>query len=130
MKILFVDDDAMNRRVVKDMLDVVGASMDEAESAAAGLAKVEAGDYNVILMDLRMPGMDGLEATRAIRQRADAKARLPILVVTADTSSDLKERCSQAGADGVLMKPVAMASLIDSIGKLIARSGTVGIVLQ
>ena len=130
MKILFVDDDAMNRRVVKDMLDVVGASMDEAEDAATGLDKVEHGDYSVVLMDLRMPGMDGLAATRAIRRRADAKARLPIVVVTADTSSDLRERCSSAGADDVLMKPVAMASLIDTIGKLMARAGGSGIVLS
>lgn len=130
MKILFVDDDAMNRRVVKDMLGVVGASMDEAENAEVGLSKVEGGDYNVVLMDLRMPGMDGLEATRAIRARSDLKAKLPIVVVTADTSSDLQERCSVAGADAVLMKPVAMASLIDTIGRLMARGGAGGIVLQ
>lgn len=129
MNILFVDDDAMNRRVVKDMLGVVGANMDEADSAEAGLALIEDGDYQVILMDLRMPGMDGLDATREIRARGDAKAGLPIIVVTADTSSDLELRCSAAGADGVLMKPVAMASLIDAIGRLIARSAGAGIVL-
>ena len=130
MKILFVDDDAMNRRVVKDMLDVVGASMDEADSAEAGLARIDGEDYHVILMDLRMPGMDGLTATQLIRQRLDAKARLPIVVVTADTSSDLQKRCASAGADGVLMKPVAMASLIDTIGRLMARSDGLGVVLN
>jgi CheY-like chemotaxis protein len=130
MKILFVDDDAMNRRVIKDMLHVVGASMDEAENAEAGLSQVDCGEYDVILMDLRMPGMDGLEATRAIRERGDAKARLPIIVVTADTSLDLQDRCTRAGADDVLMKPVAMASLIDTIGKVMARSGGRGIVLS
>lgn len=130
MNILFVDDDAMNRRVVKDMLGVVGASMDEADSAEAGLALIEGHVYQVILMDLRMPGMDGLDATREIRARGDAKADLPIIVVTADTSSDLEQRCTAAGADGVLMKPVAMASLIDTIGRLMARSAGVGIVLN
>src|ERR1700741_4202294 len=107
MNILFVDDDAMNRRVVKDMLDVVGAHMDEADCGETGLSKVEQSEYHVVLMDLRMPGMDGLTATRQIRQRADAKANVPIIVVTADTSSDLEQRCTAAGADGVLMKPVA-----------------------
>jgi CheY-like chemotaxis protein len=130
MKILFVDDDAMNRRVVKDMLDVVGAQMDEADGAEAGLAMIEGSDYHVILMDLRMPGMDGLAATREIRGRADAKAGLPIVVVTADTSGDLEARCSAAGADCVLMKPVAMASLIDTIGRLMARDAGAGIVLH
>jgi CheY-like chemotaxis protein len=128
MKILFVDDDAMNRRVVKDMLDVVGAQMDEAESGELGLAKIDAHDYAVILMDLRMPGMDGLTATRHIRDRGDAKAALPIIVVTADTSSDLQERCSAAGADCVLTKPVAMASLLDTIGKMMAKDAGGGLV--
>jgi CheY-like chemotaxis protein len=129
MKILFVDDDAMNRRVVKDMLDVVGAQMDEADCAEAGLAKIDAADYAVVLMDLRMPGMDGLAATRRIRDRGDAKADLPIIVVTADTSSDLQERCSSAGADCVLMKPVAMASLLDTIGKMMARGAGAGLMV-
>ena len=130
MKILFVDDDAMNRRVVRDMLDVVGASMDEADSGEAGLSAIEAGDYNVVLMDLRMPGMDGLTAIEHIRRRADSKARLPVIVVTADTSSDLEQRCTAAGADGVLMKPVAMASLIDMIGKLLVGGSSDQIVLH
>jgi CheY-like chemotaxis protein len=130
MKILFIDDDAMNRRVVKDMLHVVGAQMDEADGAEAGLAMIEGTDYQVILMDLRMPGMDGLAATRSIRERNDAKAKLPIVVVTADTSSDLEQRCAAAGADCVLMKPVAMASLIDTIGRLMAQSAGSGIVLH
>ncbi len=130
MKILFVDDDAMNRRVVKDMLDVVGASMDEADSAEAGLLKIDGDDYNVILMDLRMPGMDGLTAIGHIRQRTDDKARLPVVVVTADTSVDLQQRCTSAGADGVIKKPVAMANLIDTIGRMLARGTVNQIVLQ
>lgn len=130
MNILFVDDDAMNRRVVKDMLSVVGAQMDEADCGESGLLMVDASDYQVILMDLRMPGMDGLTATRLIRERADTKAQVPIIVVTADTSSDLAERCTSAGADGVLMKPVAMASLIDTIGQLMARNASAGLILH
>lgn len=130
MKILFVDDDAMNRRVVKDMLDVVGAEMDEADCAEAGLGKINQNEYNVILMDLRMPGMDGLAATREIRARCDNKAATPIIVVTADTSSDLEQRCATAGADGVLMKPVAMASLIDTIGKIIVKGNNATVMLH
>jgi CheY-like chemotaxis protein len=130
MKILFVDDDAMNRRVVKDMLSVVGAQMDEADCGESGLQQIDERDYHVILMDLRMPGMDGLTATRHIRQRSDSKANVPIIVVTADTSTDLAERCASAGADCVLMKPVAMASLIDTIGQLMARNSSQSIVLH
>lgn len=114
----------MNRRVVKDMLDVAGAAMAEAERAEQGLARIEAEDFDVVLVDLRMPGMDGLEAIRRIRARGDAKGRVPVIVITADTALDLRERCLAAGADDVLFKPVAMDALFDSIGRVLAqRSG-------
>jgi len=71
MRVLFIEDDAMNRRVVKDMLTIVGVPMDEAEDADIGLRMVEAADYDAILVDLRMPGMDGLSAIRSIRARDD-----------------------------------------------------------
>ncbi len=128
MKILFIEDDPMNRRVVKDMLDVAGAEMAEAESAELGLEKIEAENFDVILVDLRMPGMDGMTAIRTIRARDDAKAELPIIVVTADTALDLRERCLATGADDVLFKPVAMDALFDSIGRVLAVRGSGGIV--
>ena len=130
MNILFIEDDPMNRRVVRDMLDVAGASMAEAEHAEEGLRKIGAEDFDVVLVDLRMPGMDGIEAIERIRARDDAKAELPIIVVTADTAVDLRERCMTAGADEVLFKPVAMDALFDTIGRVLAlRSGGDGMLL-
>lgn len=124
MKILFIEDDAMNRRVVRDMLDVAGAAMAEADSAPAGLQRIAEEDYDLVLLDLRMPGMDGFEVIRRVRSRADAKRTLPIIVVTADTAIDLTERCIAAGADEVLFKPVAMDALFDAIGRILAgRAG-------
>ncbi len=123
MNVLFIEDDPMNRRVVKDMLDVAGATMAEAGLAEEGLARIEYESFDVVLMDLRMPGMDGVEAIRHIRARTDDKAGLPIIVVTADTAPDLRERCLAAGADDVLFKPVAMDALFDSIGRVLARRG-------
>ncbi|MBA15746.1 MAG: response regulator [Sphingomonas sp.] len=123
MKILFIEDDPMNRRVVKDMLDVAGAEMIEAADAPAGLAAIEQQDFDVVLVDLRMPGMDGMEALRRIRGRDDAKAQLPLIVVTADTAVDLRQRCLEAGADEVMFKPVAMDSLFDTIGRVLATRG-------
>ena len=111
----------MNRRVVRDMLDVAGATMIEAESAELGLAMLDREDVEMILVDLRMPGMDGLTAIGHIRARPDAKAQLPIIVVTADTALDLRERCLAAGADDVIFKPVAMDALFDAMGKLLAE---------
>ncbi|HEU4961208.1 MAG TPA: response regulator [Sphingomonas sp.] len=126
MNVLFIEDDPMNRRVVKDMLDVAGARLAEADSAERGLALVDESDFDVVLVDLRMPGMDGFEAIRRIRARDDAKAKLPIIVVTADTAVDLRERCLAIGADEVLFKPVAMDSLFDAIGRQLARDAENG----
>lgn len=123
MQVLFVEDDAMNRRVVGDMLRVVGADMTEAADAETGLKLIETSIFNVILMDLRMPGMDGFEAIREIRARGDDKASLPVIVVTADTALDLRERCMAVGADDVIRKPIAMGALLNSLGRMIARAG-------
>jgi CheY-like chemotaxis protein len=123
MNVLFIEDDPMNRRVVADMLDVAGANMAEAESAELGLKMIDENDYDMALVDLRMPGMDGMAAIREIRARGDAKARLPIIVVTADTAIDLRERCLEAGADEVLFKPVAMDALFEAMGRILAGGG-------
>ena len=123
MNVLFIEDDRMNRRVVRDMLEVAGAHMVEAESAEIGLALIGEQDFDVALVDLRMPGMDGLTAIRHIRARDDDKGQLPIIVVTADTAVDLRERCLAAGADEVIFKPVAMDALFETMGRLLAERG-------
>jgi CheY-like chemotaxis protein len=120
MNVLFIEDDPMNRRVVADMLDVAGATMTEAESGEIGLKLIDERDFDMALVDLRMPGMDGITAIREIRARGDAKAKLPIIVVTADTAIDLRERCLAAGADEVLFKPVAMDALFEAMGRILA----------
>lgn len=121
MNVLFIEDDRMNRRVVRDMLDVAGVGMVEAESAEAGLAAIEAETFDMLLIDLRMPGMDGITAIGHIRARPDDKANVPIIVITADTALDLRERCLAAGANEVLFKPVAMDALFEAMGRILAQ---------
>jgi CheY-like chemotaxis protein len=121
MKVLFVEDNPMNRRVVKEMLGVAGVDMVEAEDAEAGLAMIEAQNFDLILMDLRMPGMDGLTAIRRIRARTDALRAIPVIVVTADAALDIQEQCLAAGADELVRKPVAMNLLFDAIGRVLAK---------
>ena len=120
MNVIFIEDDPMNRRVVGDMLNVAGATMTEAESGEIGLKLIDENDFDMALVDLRMPGMDGITAIEQIRARTDAKAKLPIIVVTADTALDLRERCLAAGADDVLFKPVAMDALFEAMGRILA----------
>ncbi|KQO06154.1 MULTISPECIES: response regulator [unclassified Sphingomonas] len=122
MNVLFIEDDRMNRRVVKDMLDVAGATMVEAESAEIGLKILDDDEFAIVLVDLRMPGMDGITAIRHIRARGDAKAVVPIIVVTADIAPDLRQRCLAAGADDVIFKPVAMDALFEAMGRILARA--------
>lgn len=122
MRILFVEDDAMNRRVVKDMLQIVGADMVEAEDAESGLRMIDEETFNVVLMDLRMPGMDGMTAINHIRARGDDKAALPIIVVTADTAVNLRENCMSQGADEVILKPVSMKQLFSVMGRLMVEA--------
>ncbi len=113
----------MNRRVVRDMLYVAGIAMTEAESGEQGLEQIEAHLFDVVLLDLRMPGMDGFGVIERVRARTDAKANLPLVVITADTAADLRDRCLTAGADEVLFKPVAMESLFDAIVRVLAARG-------
>ena len=102
--------------------------MTEAEDGPTGLDLVAAQDFQMVLVDLRMPGMDGIDVIRHIRARPDAKAQVPIIVVTADTAPDLRERCLEAGADELLFKPVAMDALFDAIGRILARDAQGGVI--
>lgn len=129
MRVLFVDDNAMNRSVVKSMLEAAGVEMAEAEDGAAGLQAIETGDYEIVLMDLRMPGMDGLTAIRHIRARADDKGATPVIVVTADDARDIREQALAAGADDLLHKPVQMNALFDSIGRALNAGADKGAML-
>ena len=121
MQVLLIEDDPMNRRVVRDMLIVAGVEMSEASDAGSGLRMIDQNDYDLVLMDLRMPGMDGLTAIGHIRARTDDKSTLPVIVVTADMRLRIKEDCLSNGADDVLLKPVAMKDLFDAMGRVIAN---------
>lgn len=122
MRVLFVDDNAMNRLVVKNMLSAAEVEMVEADNARDGLTLIDTAPFDVVLMDYRMPGMDGMAAIRAIRARSDAKARLPILMVTADEGPELRAAALAAGADDLLRKPVQMQPLFDAIALAMTRT--------
>ena len=123
MHVLFIDDDAVNRHVARDMLSVAGVQMAEADSALKGVDMIEAGDFDCVLMDLRMPGVNGLEALRLIRARADAKRSLPVIMLTADMAPGLAGECLREGADDFLTKPVDMDALFKAIGRVAVRNG-------
>jgi CheY-like chemotaxis protein len=130
MRVLFVEDSDINRRIVREMLAAAGIDMAEANDGMAGLEMIDGHDYDLVLMDLRMPNMDGLTAIRHLRARTDEKATLPVIVITADAGTGIDDDCRNAGADDVIMKPVSMPQLYDAIGRMVARGGADSVVLS
>ena len=116
LRVLMVDDTAVNRELVKLMLQPLGLEVEEAAGGADGVQAAMTRPYDLILMDVRMPGVDGLEATRLIRAVSALNRRTPILALTADVQPENAAACRNAGMDDVLPKPIVPAELI---GKLI-----------
>ncbi|HWI85353.1 MAG TPA: response regulator [Sphingomonas sp.] len=121
MNIIYIDDDATNRAVLRDMLKLKGIAMVEAPDARSGLKLISEGSFDLIFMDLRMPDMNGLTAIRQIRaagNQGNQGHRIPIVAVTAELSEGIKELGRTAGADAFLEKPIMLESLFDTIASL------------
>ena len=114
-RVLVVDDHPTNREVARLILASYGCEVAEADDGASAVAAAAAAPYDAILMDVRMPGMDGLEATRAIRASGGPCADVPILAVTADVMRDDVERCRAAGMNGHVPKPINPARLMTAL---------------
>ncbi|MBY4893883.1 response regulator [Rhodobacteraceae bacterium N5(2021)] len=104
-KILVVDDDATNRLVVRVLMELRGHTVVEAASGHDALDIIEATDFDVILMDLSMPQMDGFETTLHMRKGKHCGSYKPIFALTAHTDRSNFEKCMKAGMNGVLGKP-------------------------
>ncbi|WP_439599290.1 hybrid sensor histidine kinase/response regulator [Falsiroseomonas sp.] len=109
--VLVVDDVPVNRRLLGTLLARAGYAHEEAADAATALAMMQTRPYAAVLMDLHMPGIDGLEATRRLRALPGPAGRLPVLAVTAQAEAQGRQAAQAAGMDAYLVKPVAMAEL-------------------
>ena len=105
VRVLLVEDNPANRMVACSFLGKMGVQVTVAEDGMEALRIVQAQRFDVVLMDLQMPRMDGYEATRAIRQLGGNYEKLPIIALTADVVSDVKERAANAGMNDYLSKP-------------------------
>jgi CheY-like chemotaxis protein len=117
-EVLVVDDDAHSRTILCEVLAARGYRVRSAASGPEALASVGERRPALVLMDVQMPGMDGLEAIAALR-RLPSGADLPVVAVTALAMTGDRERCLDAGADGYLAKPVRFAELTSAVERLL-----------
>lgn len=122
-KLLLVEDDRINELVATRMLNRAGLSVEVARDGAAALDMAALGEYDLILMDVQLPDMDGFEVTRQIREADEGRPGIPILAMTANPMDDNRQACLAAGMDGFISKPVDRALMIETIDAHLRRTG-------
>jgi PAS domain S-box-containing protein len=125
VRLLLADDSVDNRLLVKAHLKRMPCQIDEAENGEVAAQKFVAGGYDVVLMDLQMPVVDGLQAMRLIREyeRTSGGGHTPIIALTASALEEDVRRSFDAGADAHVSKPVRKATLLEAIGKVVEMPG-------
>ena len=116
MRVLLAEDNLVNRRVATRLLEKQGHTVVAAKNGIEAVAAVERGDIDIVLMDVQMPEMDGLEAIRVIRESEKVSGEhLPIVSITAHVMKGDREKCMEAGADDYVPKPLQRAELFAAI---------------
>jgi CheY-like chemotaxis protein len=116
-RILVVEDQPMNQKIARMMLEKLGYQADVAENGQEALALAAEGDYGIILMDLQMPIMGGIEATQEIRSDFLLEEQPTIIAMTGHALSGVRESCREAGMNDFLTKPVGLEELRESIAR-------------
>ena len=111
LRVLLVEDNRVNRLVLRRILERQSLEVTEAENGLVAVHQAGAADFDQIFMDLQMPEMNGLEATRRIRNLDGPRGRVPIFALTASVTEDVVADCEAAGMDGHLAKPVDLPTL-------------------
>jgi signal transduction histidine kinase/ActR/RegA family two-component response regulator len=122
-RILFADDDEVNRLVIGGMLRRVGHDVVFALDGRQAVREVTRQDFDMVIMDMHMPEMDGVEATRAIRTLSSAKARIPIIGLTADAIVENRAHYLSSGLDDLFTKPISASDLAEVVRRFTGGVG-------
>ncbi len=114
-RILLAEDSEINASIIYSHLSDMGHSVDVATDGNTALYAMHKHHYDIVFMDIHMPNMDGIEATRKWRHIEPNKKALPVIAITAKATSEDKNQCIEAGMDGFLTKPVTAAQLADTL---------------
>src|ERR1700710_1597613 len=115
LHVLIVDDVAMNREVAGSFLQAAGHTVICVDGGAEAVTAVAVTNFDVVLMDVRMPQMDGLEATRRIRALEGTRGQVPIVALTARAFAQQVEECRKAGMNGHVSKPFSPEALVAAV---------------
>jgi CheY-like chemotaxis protein len=126
LRVLVVDDVAANRKLAEVLLQQAGYHVQLAADGEAAIAAVQAGPVpDVVIMDVYMPGVDGLTATQRIRGLPGPAARVPIIALTADASAESAQTCRAAGMNGYITKPLDFVELVAAIREAVTGDSAV-----
>ena len=118
LRVLVVDDNSTNHMVVCSLLDTLVHHIDIAENGLEAIEKLDKNSYDIVLMDIHMPVMDGIEATLAIRSSQTDYSDIPIIALTADPQYQQKRLCRNIGMDDALAKPIKLTELLAAFDRL------------
>jgi len=118
--VLLAEDNAVNQKIAEKMLDRLGVQVTTVENGEEAIGRIMEQDFDLVLMDVNMPVMDGIEATERIRDLSSNKSSIPIIALTANAMLQDKKRCLEAGMNGFISKPIRMDELATALREVLA----------